>query len=272
MRHILFPTDFSENAENAIYYGLSMYSDEPCKFTIFNTYPIPYANPDVPIPINDIASEGADKYFKLLIKNINKEFPNNTFKIQTEFNIGELVPTIRSLIKRKKINQIIMGTQGATGLTEALIGSSTASVIKHVKFPVIAIPEKSNFQVPKKIVLAVDGETKLTKRVLNPLLEIVKKYNSEVLILHVVKDNENEIFLNKKKLNQLLKDIEHSYHFIYDKNIPQGIEDFIEEQNASMIAMVTHKINFFERIFHRSITKKVTFHTEIPLLAMHDKK
>ena len=38
MKKILLPTDFSENALNAIHYALHLFKDESCAFFILNTY------------------------------------------------------------------------------------------------------------------------------------------------------------------------------------------------------------------------------------------
>lgn len=272
LKHILFPTDFSENAKNAIFYGLSLYGDEPCKFFFLNTVPIIYDSSGFPMMLNDIITENANNSFNLLKKQIDKKFKHNTFNIVTECRVGELVSIISSFVNRQKITQIIMGTRGAIGVSELLVGSNTASVIKQVNCPVLAIPEKSGFKSLKKMVLAIDDENGLNKQVLKPILEMTNKYKSEVLILHVIKNNEEEKLLVKKKIEKLLKDIKHSYHFVYDENVPHGIEEFVKKQNASLLGMISRKHKFFERIFRRSITKKVSFHTKLPLLVIYDKK
>jgi len=272
MKHILFPTDFSDNAQNAIYFGLSLYGDKPCKITLLNTFYIPYTDSDIPVSMNDVTSENAEKLFNQLLEQIKNDFPNNTFDIETDFRVGEIADTASSIIKRKKIDVIVMGTQGANDFVEKVIGSRTSTMIKKVECPVLAIPKRSRFQNPGKIVLAVDNGKELSEVVLKPLIEIAEKFNSKVLLLHVTDDDEKNKPLNKEKVSQYFKNVEHSYHTIYSENIPDGIEKFVKEQNASMLAMITYKLNLFKRIFHKSITKKMTLHTEIPLLALHIKK
>ena len=38
MKKILLPTDFSDNAWNAIVYALKLYKNQKCKFVLLNTY------------------------------------------------------------------------------------------------------------------------------------------------------------------------------------------------------------------------------------------
>ncbi len=270
MKRILLPTDFSDNARNAIYYGLQMFGDEPCKFTMINTFFIPYSNVDIPVPIDDITAKNAMASFEELLAQTEQDFPDNTFDIKTEFKVGDISGTVSGIVKRKSIDLVVMGTQGASDLADVLVGSQTSSVIRQVRCPVLAIPKNSRFKKPEKIVLAVEDEDDLTEPVLSPLLAIAKKFGSKLLLLHITRDEEDRSIHASK--SELFKDLEHSYHTIYDKKVPHGIEEFVKDQKADMLAMTPHKLNLFERIFHRSISRKMSLHTEVPLLVMPIKK
>lgn len=272
MKHILFLTDFSENAKNAIYYGLSLFGKEPCKFTCLNTIPIIYDSSGFPIALQDIISENTTKSFKLLKEQINKDFKKNTFNIETIFRVGELVSIASSMVAQKKIDLIIMGTKGESELPESLMGSHTTSIIKHLKCPVLAIPKKVKFKAPKKIALAVDRELVTSKRVLTPVLELAHKYKSEILVVHVVIKGMEEKLLNKNKTDLLLKTANHTYHITHNKEVIHGIDAFVKEKKIDILVMINHKLKFFESIFHQSTTKRVSFYTKVPLLVMHDKK
>jgi hypothetical protein len=47
------------------------------------------------------------------------------------------------------------------------------------------------------------------------------------------------------------------------------ILEFIPLYHINMLAMTTHHRNFFQRIFNISLSKKLAFHTKIPILAFH---
>ncbi len=272
MKNILFPTDFSDASKDAIYYGISLFEGEACKFIFLNTFPIPYVNPEIPVTVSDVTSENADKLFKKLVKQIKKDFPQGTFEIETKFRVGELSPTVSSLVDKRKIDLIIMATRGASGFEAALVGTRTARLIKNVVCPVLVIPEGIKFKKPKKIALALENSMDISKRILKPLFEIAAKYNSEFLILHVIKDTKEENLIKKKKVDDYFKNVKYSYYEIEDENISHGIDDFIKENNPSILGMVNHNLKLFKRIFHKSITKEMALHIDIPLLAMHDQK
>jgi nucleotide-binding universal stress UspA family protein len=49
-------------------------------------------------------------------------------------------------------------------------------------------------------------------------------------------------------------------------DVQQGFEDFIKEQDIDVVAVTTHKRNFVSRILNPSMTRKLLFHTQVPLL------
>jgi nucleotide-binding universal stress UspA family protein len=53
-----------------------------------------------------------------------------------------------------------------------------------------------------------------------------------------------------------------------DMEISDALERYIDDINADMLAMFTHKTTFFENLFGRSITREMAFQSHIPLLAI----
>lgn len=253
-----------------MYYGLALFLGEKFKATLLNTFYIPYSSADVSSSMSDVTSENADKLFAQLLDDIKDGFPDQEFDIETMFSVGDLNAMSSLIIKKKKVDLVVMGThgnRGATGL-EKLIGSRTSGMIRSVPCSILAIPDNCRFEPPSKIVLALEDEDDVNWKVLQPLLEIAQKFKSRILILHVIKDHKRDEPLESDELEDYLKNTDHSFHIVYNDDVLEAINDFIEEQNASMLAMVIPKLNLFERIFHRSLTKKMSLHTEIPLLTL----
>ncbi|MDC1211866.1 universal stress protein [bacterium] len=57
-----------------------------------------------------------------------------------------------------KADLIVMGTTGATGFKEIMLGSVASGVIQHAHCPVLAVPNSEKFGVPTNILLAADLE------------------------------------------------------------------------------------------------------------------
>ena len=81
MKRILLPTDFSENAYNAISYAVQLYKDIKCKFYILHTY----------TPVSISAGRMVDNYSSFDLQDITKETAERKLKgiedrLKTEFN------------------------------------------------------------------------------------------------------------------------------------------------------------------------------------------
>ena len=144
MKRIILPTDFSDNAFNAIRYALNLFETEPCTFYLLNTYtPAAYfvgtvqMNSYSAVQLEQIASNESRKKLDEVEKQIYKEFPNNShnFVKLSAFNL--LVSELISLVEAHSIDLIIMGTKGATGAKEIFIGTQTMFAIKKVTCPII---------------------------------------------------------------------------------------------------------------------------------------
>ena len=90
---------------------------------------------------------------------------------------GDLVSTLKKIIKVQKPDLMVMGTKGASGLKKILIGSNTVNVISKTKVPVLVIPEVARFKNflkkgKNRIVLATDLDLLENEDALDILKEI----------------------------------------------------------------------------------------------------
>jgi len=272
MDKILLLTDFSDNARSAIFYGLSLFNGKPVKFKLVHGMYLPYCKPNALALETDVRTEDARASFKTLLADINTEFPENHFDIETEVRCGELEEITTHLVNTNEINLVIMGTRGVSGLADVLMGTNTISVMEQVHCPVLAVPVTYKFQVPDKIVLAMDDGEGPAENVLNPLVKIAENFDSQVLVLHVSKDQKDKKELNYDKINDCLDSVRSHCLTIYDEDIANGLGGFVRDQKIQMLGMVKQKLNFFERVFHKSMSNKMVLQTDVPILIMSFKK
>lgn len=272
MKTILLPTDFSSNSINAINYAINMFGEKN-KYILLNAYRIsPVSIEEYVSEIPDFAKE-SEKGLKKVLNKVKKEFSHKKLNIEIISRLGYPVEVLNKIVKRKKVDLTVMGTKGASGLKEILLGSITADAIKNLSCPILAVPEKAKYEPLKNIALAADLRNVRGEKLFIPLLSIVKNYAAEVVILHVQRNiarvTKNEK-LEKIKLENLFRKIPHSFNLIEESNAARGIENFIRSRNIDLLAMVSRKHNLVERLFSKSATKKLAMHTKIPLLALQN--
>jgi len=189
-----------------------------------------------------------------------------------ELRIGFAADEIVRVAKEFNCDLIIMGTQGATGLEKLLLGSITYSVIKKTEIPVLAIPSNYTFKEIDKIVFATDYEGISNKKTLTPLFDVANTFDAKVLMFHAIETKEpiaayiEELQVWKTERN--FHHIKHTNSIANCEDVTEGIIEFAEENDASIIAMIPHSYNFFQNLIHKSKTKEIALESKIPLLVL----
>ena len=60
------------------------------------------------------------------------------------------------------------------------------------------------------------------------------------------------------------------FYSVSVKNMVKDLNEFIDNENINMMVMYKPKQNFFESIFHKSFTKEMSMHVEVPLLILKE--
>ncbi|WP_282121965.1 universal stress protein [Algibacter mikhailovii] len=272
-RHILFPTDFSTNSWDAIGYGLKLFKDEECTFYLLNVVRLKAST----------MSNLSNKLLKTMENNALKELlemkdliEHNNANANHDFQIilstKDLKNAIQAAIDEFQVDLIIMGTKGATGLKEYFFGSNTVHIIKSIKnCPVLVVPEEFNFTTPKQIAFPTDFNRFYDNKELIPLKQLADLYNSKIRIVHINEAEElNDVQeYNINMLQSHLSDYEHSLHWMpkYAKKTVE-INDFIEELEIDILAMVNYKHSFIEKIINEPVIKKIGFDPIVPFLVI----
>jgi nucleotide-binding universal stress UspA family protein len=137
---ILFPTDFSERALAALpWVGRMVHeldADLHCIFVLQAPQVFEGLNlgPTLIPPIEDMVRSAQDR-MKSFQKETLKEFPNAVCKVLE----GRPATEIVSYAKKNAVTAIVMATHGYSGITHALLGSTTEAVLRHAPCPVLSI-------------------------------------------------------------------------------------------------------------------------------------
>ena len=276
MKRIILPTDFSDNAYNAICYAINLFKDDECTFYLLHTYtPAIYQAEYVlhspgQIGLGDIYQENSLTQLKDLKKKLIAEFNNkkHTFMVHSAFNT--LVDEIVETSKNENADMVIMGTQGATGAKEILIGTNTVHVIKKACCPVIAIPPNFKYETPKEILFPTDLGIDYQEEQLKALESLAKQHISRIDILHVSTgyDLNKEQLKNKAKLDGIFDRIAHLFHEMPNQEVITAINNFQQKNKVNLLVMIQNRHSFFERLFLEPVIKKLGFHVTIPFMVI----
>ena len=280
MKNILLPTDFSNNAWNAIFTGLKMFETIDCNFILLNTYEPKLANlmgnksKERLGVIFDSLSENSklqlDKTMQYLIENHSRS--NHKFELASISN--DIEHAINQMVADRDIDLIIMGTKGATGAKEIFMGSNTVKVIKKVRScPIIAVPHDYDFKALKSVVFPTDFTHPYSKSELKPLIDVVSLWNAEIFIMQIAQEYElhDDQKRNLEQLSKRLQDVKHSFNKVEMwNNVAEATNKFVDENEMDLIALIHYPHTFMEKLTREPVIRKIGFHAKVPLMVLPD--
>lgn len=274
MKTILVPTDYSETALNAAEYAIEIAKIMKAKVILLHVFDVPVAVTDIPVVINtyddfeNMKKEQLKKYEnKLAAKH------GNAVSISSLLRPGFINDEIKEVVNEKKINLIVMGITGAGKLPELLIGSNVSRVIKNIDCPTITVHENIKFHPIKKIALASDYDEIEESHAFKSIIDFVKLFGAKLLLINIIDPTKHSSYkkeLSGALLEHIFDDVNHTTSFRKNEDVIEGINKFVDHHHIDLLIMLPKKHTLFSRLFHESNTKKMAFHTHVPLLTIHN--
>lgn len=278
MKKILFPTDFSDKANNAFVYALKWAEKFDAEIITLHVYELPILDMsyvDVPIYQAEVYQSlelNSFQNFKdqiPVLREIASRHKLEHIQISNVLLSGDLVSNILQLVESEHIDFVIMGTSRVSGFKEMFLGTNTASVMTGSDACIIGIPDDSSYRPITKICYTTQFSDE-EQDALRKLIPIAKKYNASIECIFVqTSDNEvKEVVVANWKL--LFENEDIKFNTIKSDNVEDSILDFIASNAIDLLAVAKHKRGFWDSLFHASLTKKLAMHIHIPLLVLHD--
>lgn len=183
---------------------------------------------------------------------------------------GKLDQEVKEVVEEEKIALIVMGTGGQARHGEGVWGSRTTQVMEKVNCPVIVVPEGTSYTPPKQIIFATDFEVEHTRN-LDFLLDIAEKFKSRITALHILPGSGA---ISDRAMNGLQQLHERgnkvASHFVRNDDVAEGIVEFVRDHRTDMLSVMKHSYSFMERLVHKSVSKELALHSDVPILVLHD--
>ena len=275
MKTIIIPTDFSPVATNAMHYGLEMARSVNASLLLFHAYQVPVSYSDVPIILVSVdeLKKSAEERLETLKKEV-EHISSGAVKIYTEAVMGNFSDELENICQKINPFAVVMGSKGSAGIERVLFGSNTLAAIKHITWPVIAVPPGKTFgNGIQKIGFACDFRNIVETTPAPAIMEMVKTYNAELHVLNV--DYHDKHFKpdtpeQSVLLHTLLESAKPVYHFIEHRDVEDGINEFADKNNLDLLITIPKKHKLLEGLFHRSSTKELIVHSHVPVMCVHE--
>lgn len=285
MKNILIPTDFSEDAWKAIQYAQLLFEEVECNFYCLHVsdlveYAIVTANSgnsnetDV---ANGSRMTASKKQLNDFLKAAEDHFTNPNHHFFGIHDHGFFIDSIKKHAEEKKIDLIVMGTKGATGLRKRIIGSNTGDVITKVPYNTLVIPKEAELKKPEEIAFPTDYNIFYSHKILEALSEMIRLGDQgNFRVMHVTRlggiltreQKKNQEYLHDFLMESFPKN--NSFHTLTNKSVNAAIQCFVESRDIDMIIMVAKNLNFLQQMLFDPLVEKISFHTNVPFFVIHE--
>jgi nucleotide-binding universal stress UspA family protein len=279
MKKILVPTDFSACANHAVNFAVQSAKYLPVEITLLHSFEVK----------GNIYTDylGVNKEFNQSLLNEAHQKLNDLKKhieetegvhVRTQISNKSLTEAVLEAATEYHTDLIIMGTLGASGLKEKLLGSNTGSVIGQTNVPVMVIPFYYEWKKPEKLLLATNHFEK-DPVILDYIFELADLYLAKAQVIVFTEEEGQHAFAlleHHRKTPPYEKMLKEHYHQealtatqLYGESFEESLQDYIRLNQIDILAMITYpRSSFWDKVFHPSITKRMSYHAKIPLLAI----
>jgi nucleotide-binding universal stress UspA family protein len=270
MKNILVPTDFSSQAENALKVAAQLAKNHGCDIYLLHMLELPLHKVDAISSYNDLPE--AMYFMKLAHKQFEELMTKDyleDIKLHEAIEFKEVFKGVFHACQKFEIDLIVMGSHGASGLKEMIIGSNAEKVVRTSNTPVLIIKkEYEQFEI-NHFVFASDFKIENQIAYTNAV-KFAKLFNAKIHLLII---NTASSFMTTKDAKSRIMDFVKIFDFknysinIYnDESVERGIMNFSQSINADLIGMSTHGRQGISHFFNGSISEDLVNHAKRPVI------
>jgi nucleotide-binding universal stress UspA family protein len=279
IKNILWPTDFSEESHEALYYAVLFAEAFSAKITALHIIPdlAPAFYADAPIVQQELLSHMAE-----VTKEAHAELHRVASKKGLTFEkvlVAEGSPAkkIVEAAEKEKADLIVMGKKGHSRVEKVLIGSAANHVLRHSPVPMLITKKGKPPAGIKKILVPTDF-TKGEDIEREFAWDLAEAFGASLTFLYVLElygheyrmvDNMFETVLDRfqKRAHKGREGVAVSKDVTRAVTAAAGIDEYSRERGFDLIVMATCARGL-GRFFLGSTTEKVISHTSLPVFAL----
>lgn len=269
MKQILLATDYSLAARNAGNYAAQLAKTGNTSLTVLHTWTPPVAIGEagsIPIAAPDLTGS-QEEAVKAEAARLEKQWGIPVKGIQ---KIDFAPSGIENEFQKNQFSLVVMGMARHNAVGRFL-GSVATMNLHKAKYPVLVIPEEVSYSQPRTLLLATDLKNQFNSNSMEVLRQLNEQFGVTLQIVNVKEEGElwNVHETNTGvRLDKKLSKVKHEWHFVGGEDIDETIMKEAQKEKADWIVVAPHHMHWYERIFHSSISRKLAFSIDRPLLIL----
>jgi nucleotide-binding universal stress UspA family protein len=279
IKKILFPTDFSETAQNAFRYCIAIADQYEASIELLHVVFPEYEALDLPVMAAQATKERVE-----LAQALTKTFVETALAqvqaastlehapmIKAEVEIGTPSNVIVEIARRDEIDLIVIGTRGEHSALEHLFGSVTTAVAQKAPCHVWIVPENSRLgQID--IVAYASNLTEGDPYHIWEVGKILEPFSPIIHCVHVNNERSTDRVLDFASLGAFFEHhapaLQINFHVLTGASVEEAIAEFVDIHDVDVLVMYTAQQSWLDRLFRKSYTRSMAFATHVPLFIL----
>lgn len=273
MKKIIVPVDFSTTSENAAEFAGNLAIFYDAEILLYHAYEVPVAIAEITYQAFDIAeTQRAADHELLLVKDALQDKLRSKVTIKIMSELAPFTEGMVALCETENPDLVVIGLSGKDALTKLIVGSNTVKLMHLLKYPILIVPPKAAFTPVRKIGFACDYKQIEKNTPVDLLKKMVTDFNAELHIINVDFNNRNftpDTVNESYALKEMFKKITPIYSSIESESVTEGLNNYADETGLDWIVMIPKKHTLLQKLFSRSHSKEMLYHTHLPVLCVH---
>ena len=262
MKDVIIPVDFSDTSLNAARYAADMLSGKPdTRVILYNMFE------------NEDESATAGEYLESMRVELLQKGVSNNIECIKEYG-HNLIDNLGRLAYQKSAELIVMGITEKEEWRQIFMGSNSLKMAEQNVCPVMIVPQSAKYFGIKNIALTSDFKDVENTTPVLAIKTILEMFKASLHIVNV--DNEHYVSLTdeylaeRARMQNMFAEFNPEFYFIGMNDFYDAINQFSIDRNIDLLVVIPKNHSFLDRVLGRSHTKKLAFHTKVPLIAAHE--
>lgn len=273
MKKLVVPVDFSATSANAAEFAGNLAIFYGAEVWLYHAYEMPVGLGEVVWPLFNVneLQAAAEQELKMLAETVQGKLRSNV-QFNTKAQMAPLMDGLQEFCDKVQPDLILMGLSGKDAMAKLIVGSNTINTIHTLKYPVLVIPPKASFTPVVKIGFACDYKKMEESTPVDLLKKVVKDFGADLHILNVDHNDahvDEEVMDGSITAKSLFRDINPLYDSIESESVTEGLNKYADEKGLDWIVVIPKKHTLLQKIFSRSHSKDLLYHTHLPVLCVH---
>ncbi len=294
LKRILFPTDFSPCAEQALTHALYLAKQYQAELHVLHAVILYgfYNQPELSfVDVDTLNRQLEEATQRQMTTMLEPYTPDQVRIVPVQRRGNSAAPVILKYAREQDIDLIVLGTHGRRGIGHLVLGSVAEEVVRLSSCPVFTIRERKEPRLIEELdrILVPIDFSEHSKHALRYAKQIAASYDARLQLLHVVEEvihpsfyalerlHGHDLTLSvqqkaREALEQFLEEAEGpeltaEFHVI-EGRAAADITECAKELASDLIVIATHGLTGIEHLLMGSVTEKVVRRASCPVFTV----